>query len=123
LGKTISGKEREVSVHTVYAIIQGGEVKTRLVGELEECTETGRAMFGPDASAVDVSEIPVRSGDAFRAGRFYRTEDGAEQEVRRAESFETAVAQIREEIRAVREYADIIGLATTETAEAAGVVT
>lgn len=110
-----------MSVHTVYAIIQGGEVKTRLVGDLEECTEAGRGIYGPDASAVDVSDVPVRSGDIYRSGRFYRKEDSQEREVIRAESFEEAARSIREEIRALREYADLIGLATTETAEAAGV--
>lgn len=64
--------------HTVFALIQGDMVRHVIVGEYEECNQIARMDYGDKAFAVEVTRIPVTTGDIYRGGTFYRSENGTE---------------------------------------------
>ncbi len=62
--------------HEVFALIHSGVVANVVVGTFADCDAVAKASYGNNAFAVEVTRIPVQSGDAYHDGVFERTENG-----------------------------------------------
>lgn len=62
--------------HEVYALIFNGVVANVVVGTFADCNAVAKESYGESAFAVEVTRIPVQSGDAYHDGVFERTENG-----------------------------------------------
>lgn len=58
-------------VHTVYAVIVEGAVANAVVGGYTECNQYARDVYGSEAYAVEVTQIPVEIGDTYVDGNFF----------------------------------------------------
>lgn len=59
---------------TVYAILNGNTVAEVIVGEPLDCVKYAKSLYGENGTAVSVSmpDIPVKEGDKYIDGKFYR---------------------------------------------------
>lgn len=62
--------------HDIFALVFNGVVANVVVGNYTDCDEVAKASYGNNAFAVDVTYIPVQSGDTYHDGIFERTVDG-----------------------------------------------
>lgn len=62
--------------HEIFALIHNGVVANVVVGTFADCDAVAKASYGNNAFAIEVTRIPVRSGDAYHDGVFERTENG-----------------------------------------------
>lgn len=62
--------------HEIFALIHSGVVANVVVGTFADCDAVAKASYGNNAFAVEVTRIPVQSGDAYHDGVFERTENG-----------------------------------------------
>ena len=94
----------------VYAIISDQIVKTLSVCKaLETAQEIARAIYGPDAYAIEVTYIPCQEGDICIGNRFYREdENGNRTEI-------TALPTEKEEIATLKSQNQSLTLALAES--------
>ena len=59
-------------VHTVYALIIGGEIVNITVGNYDEVVDLASKIYGQPVTVVDVSRIPVWIGDTYDGSKFWR---------------------------------------------------
>ena len=94
----------------VYAIISEERVKTLSVCKaLETAQEIARAIYGPEAYAIEVTYIPCQEGDICIGNRFYREdESGNRVEIE-------AVPTEKEDIETLKTQNQSLTLALAET--------
>lgn len=102
--------------HTVFALIQGGVVRHVIVGEFEECNQIARMDYGDKAFAVEVTRIPVTTGDIYRGGTFYRSEKGVETRIDPIPTEADQIADLRSMLTALRTELDATSLAVLDMA-------
>jgi hypothetical protein len=82
-----------------YALIVNGVVQSVgafAIGGYTEANTVAREVYGKDALAVNVSQIPTAVGDTYRDGIFYHTDDeGIEKEVPVIATEEEAVSKLQ----------------------------
>lgn len=61
-----------MAVHTIFALIDGQDVKNIIVGEYYDCNIIAKDTYGKSAFAVEVTQTPVQIGDIYSEGSFYR---------------------------------------------------
>ena len=102
--------------HTVFALIQGDMVRHVIVGEYEECNQIARIDYGDQAFAVEVTRIPVTTGDIYRSGTFYRSEKGVETRIDPIPTEADQIADLRSMLSALRAELDAASLAVLDMA-------
>ena len=70
-----------MTVHTIFALIDDGEVKNIVVGEYYDCDQVAKATYGDSAFAIDITQYPVQIGDTYENGNFYRIVNGMKKKV------------------------------------------
>lgn len=71
-----------MGVNLNYAQIYDGKVEAVCVGDnWEDVNATARCAFGEDAFAIDVTYCPVRRGDFYHDGAFWRVDEETGEEI------------------------------------------
>lgn len=102
------------SVHTVFAQICDGVVVNVAVGTYYNCDQAAKDVFGDEAFAVEVTQIPVQPDDIYRDGEFFRVEDGVETLIERIPTDSEKIDQLIAENRMLRTELDTVSLSVLD---------
>lgn len=61
-----------MTVHTIFALIDGSVIKNVCVGDYGSCNKIAQSLYGQNAFAKEVTQYPVEEGDKYEDGEFRR---------------------------------------------------
>lgn len=103
--------------HEVYALIFNGVVANVVVGTFADCNAVAKASYGEGAFAVEVTRIPVQSGDAYHDGVFERTENGETVTIEALPTESDNIETLKSLISNVRLELDAVSLSVLDLVE------
>lgn len=107
-------------VHNIFALVYAGEVKNTVVGSYYDCDKTAKQIYGTEAFAVDITNIPAAVGDRYEDGVFKRLVDGEWIVIEPVPTEAQAIATLQAENAALRAELDIVSLAVLDLSEMIG---
>lgn len=105
-----------MAVHTIFALINEGEVQNTVVGEYTDCDQAAKSMYGQEAFAVDVTQIPVQIGDSYD-GAFHRVVNGETITIDPIPTDSQQIAALTASNEELRAYVEQIATALLDLAE------
>lgn len=105
-----------MTVHTAFALIQGGEVKNTVIGEYYDCDQAAKTEYGSEAFAIEITQIPAQIGDTYD-GDFWREENGEKRKLEWIPTSEEIIASLNEENKTIKAQMNIIMAALTDAVE------
>lgn len=102
------------AVHTAFAQIYEGAVVNTVIGLYGDCDQTAKDIYGPEAFAIEITQIPVQPGDIYRDGYFFRMENGKETMIEAIPTDSEKIDQLIAENKALRDELDAVSLSVLD---------